>query len=423
MFRGSCIAILLILLTPSLQGAEQAQSQQPVSEQTGASSPVDLSVRERPAIDGETDSDVRARPWWRNFDIYGFGAAGFYDTGSAGTRNDGGFEIKEASLFIEADVWDNTSFYVELQTNRLGQDNLLFTRTAEAYVHLHELRLGRFPPVGLKLGRIDLPFGEEYLRQDAIDNPLITNSVIYPYGWDEGLLLYGDFHDLGWVLAITDGTLERSMEENSDKAINFKIDGNFAESLYLSFSAMDNGDTSVSALQFGGSFLQPVGGFGHQSGVGNSSSTEIDASLSELDVRYDFRLSSYEGYVALSLGAARQKDDDSFFDRDFRWFSIEPYLSLSSQWYAVLRYSEIGTYDDDEGYHFDGKTFAGGNVAFGYDVRRLKRIGLGVGWTPNPHVRGKLEIGKDIFDVITPSSLATNNGDRHFVGFEIAVAF
>ena len=40
----------------------------------------------------------------------------------------------------------------------------------------------------MKLGRIDIPFGDEYLWQDAIDNPLITNSAAYPYGWDEGIL-------------------------------------------------------------------------------------------------------------------------------------------------------------------------------------------------------------------------------------------
>jgi len=422
MFRLSCTTALLVLITPSLQGAEQTEPQQ-LSSQTDDSSPVDLSVRERSSIEGQETSDVLSRPWWRNFDLYGFGAAGFYDTGPAGTREDGGFEIKEAAIFIRADVWEDVSFFVEWQTNRLGRDSQQFTRTGEVYVDFRNIELGPRTSLGIKLGRIDIPFGEEYLWQDAIDNPLITNSAAWAYGTDEGVAVYSDFNGISWILAVTDGLIRRSTEENSDKAINLKIYGNPMDSLYLSFSAMNNGDTSISALQFGGSFLQPIGGFGHQSSVGNSPSAEIDASLVELNAKYDFQLSSYDGYLSLSLGTADLQDDAISFDRDFRWFSIEPHLRFSSQWYAVLRYSEIGTYDDSEGYHFDGKTFAGGNDAFGYDTERFKRVALGVGWTPNPHVLGKLEIGKDSFDVIAPSPQVPNNSDRGFVGLEIAVAF
>ena len=188
-FRASSLAALLPALF-LVSGSAVAQ------EGTGAR--VDLTPREGPPLasndDPESDDQdhVLASAWWSNFDIYGFGAAGYYDTGSDATRAAGGFEIKEASLFVEADVWEGVSFFVELQTNRLGRDDQLFTRTGEVYVHFRELRLGNLPPFGLKLGRIDLPFGEEYLWQDASDNPLITNSAAYPYGWDEGVLLYGD---------------------------------------------------------------------------------------------------------------------------------------------------------------------------------------------------------------------------------------
>ena len=109
--------------------------------ESGESTPgtplVNLEAHEITSIDDQDGSNVLSNPWWRNFDISGFAAAGYYDTGSAGTRDKGGFEIKEASLFVTAEVWDDVEFFTELQTNRLGKDNDKFVRTGEVYLHFH----------------------------------------------------------------------------------------------------------------------------------------------------------------------------------------------------------------------------------------------------------------------------------------------
>lgn len=383
---------------------------------------VDLTPRQKRSLDDTDSSNVLSKPWWQNIDISGFGAAGFYETGSAGTRGDGGFEIKEASFFVTAEVWDNTEFFVELQTNRLGKDNDKFSRTGEVYVHIHDIRLTDSLALGLKIGRIDIPFGEEYLWQDSMDNPLITNSAAYPYGWDEGILIYGDYHGLGWIAAITDGTDDRSIEENSDKALNFKVYGSPIEDLDLSLSVMTDGGVSKSAIEFGGSHFRPIGA-AHQSTVGTSPSIEVSADLIEVNAKYRFSAFDNDAYLAVSYGAARAGDNDSSFDRDFQWFSFEPVIHIAKKWYAALRYSEIGTYDGAEGYHFDGKTFAGGNSAFGYDVQRFGRLSLGLGWVPNPHIRAKFEIARDRFELIDMSPISANNSDRGFAGFELAVSF
>ncbi len=149
---------------------------------------VDLSDDQQDST-GSESNHVLANPWYQNIEISGFGAAGYYGTGSAGTKPEGGFEIKEASLFIDAEVWEDVSFYIELQTNRLGDDKTKFTRTGEVYVLFNNLIPSIENGMALKVGRIDIPFGEEYLWHDAIDNPLISNSVSYPYGWDEGKIL------------------------------------------------------------------------------------------------------------------------------------------------------------------------------------------------------------------------------------------
>lgn len=390
------------------------------SRSTGiASDSVNLNADELPSLDSGQGSHVLTNPWWKNVQINGFVAAGFYDTGAAGTRENGGFEIKEATLFVEADVWENTSLFVELQTNRLGKDEDKFVRTGEVYIHLRDIQLTKNTSIGVKLGRIDIPFGEEYLWQDAIDNPLITNSAAYPYGWDEGLLVYSQWGAVNWIVAVTDGTDARSEEDNSDKALNLKLYGRLSDDWYLSVSYMHNGANSKSAIEFGGSHFQPV----LDSSVGSSVSQQVDSDLFEINTKYHFRVSDMRAYVSLSAGLANQDDDDSLFDRDFHWFLVEPFLQINNKWYTVLRYSEIGTYDEDEGYHFDGKTFAGGNGAFGFDTERFRRLGIGLGWRPNPHIVTKLEVGKDWFDVIETSPLLTNNNDRKFIGLEMAVKF
>lgn len=380
---------------------------------------VDLSGEELDAVPRTESNHVLSSPWWQNLEIHGFGGAGFYDTGANGTRPHGGFAIKEASLFVHADVWQNIELYFELQTNRLGKDGELYTRTGEVNIHFRDLWVSDHVELGAKLGRIDLPFGEEYLAQDAIDNPLITQSASYVYGWDEGVALYGRVGPLNFIGSLTDGTDDRSKEDHHSKAVSLKISQSPAPRLYWSVSAMHNGKSAESGLEFGGSHFEPVGA-SHVSTLGISPSAVVESALVQLDLRFD--VFGDRGYVAAHYGAAQQNDAVSRFDRDFQWFGIEALLKFTPSWYAAARYSEIGTYDRDEGYHFDGKIFAGGNAAFGYDTRRFRRLGVGIGYVPNPHLRIKAEAGRDWFDLIDAST-RSGTDNRDFLGFEVAVGF
>jgi hypothetical protein len=395
-----------------LQHAQQTRGT-PVAES------VDLSSQQLSSIAAIDDNHVLSRPWWQNFAISGFAAVGMYDTGHAGTRGQGGFEIKETSLFVEADVWRDTSVFFELQVNRLGADDAKYTRTGEVYLHFRDaFRVGD-SIVGLKVGRIDIPFGEDYLTQDAIDNPLITTSAAYPYGWDEGLLLHGGDERFGWIFSVTDGNDTRSLDDNSDKAINVKFSGRPITNLYTSLSLMRNGQSGESALEFGGSHLEPVGS-SHRSTLGRSPSARVRADLAALDFKLDL---ARDSYLAVSVGAARIADPIDAFDRNLRWFSIEPYIRIKPEWYLVARYSQIGTTDDLQGYHFDGKTFAGGNSAFGFDATEFARMAVGIGWHPNSRLRGKLEFGRDRFALIENSPFSPDNSNREFVGLEMAASF
>ena len=372
------------------------------------------------SLDSDKPSHPLARDWFENITISGFGAAGFLMTGNDGLRPDGGFLIKEASLFVEAETWEDIFFFAEVQTNRLGKDDDLFVRTGEVHAHFRNvLKHWGDGLLGIKVGRIDIPFGEEYLWQDASDNPLITNSAAYPYGFDEGVLFYGKARGLGWLLSVTDGDDTRSLDDDPDKAINLKLYGNVSEDLYVSASLMRNGRVGKSAFEFGGSHFQPVGA-GRASSAGTSGSRKVDAYLYELDAKYSF---GDAGYVALSFGQAFVDDNDSTFDRDLLWFSAEGLVNLTPTIYAVARYSEIGTYNAGEGYHFDGKITAGGNAAFGYDTRRFRRVGVGLGWKPNPRVILKGELGADFFKVIDVSPFSATDDDRWLAGAELVLVF
>ncbi len=150
---------------------------------------VDLSGEEVSTVASEDlPTSVLAKPWYQNIDVSGLGAVWLADSGSDGTRPDPGFVIKESTLFIEAQAWEDVSFFFEVQTTLLQRDNTPEVRTAEVYAHFRNI-LNRWGDdlLSVKIGRVDIPFGEEYLWQDAPDNPLISNSAAYPWLWDVAL--------------------------------------------------------------------------------------------------------------------------------------------------------------------------------------------------------------------------------------------
>jgi hypothetical protein len=360
-------------------------------------------------------SHVLATRWFERFDVWGFAAFDYLHTGNDGNYSEGAFVVKETSLFVDAKVWDEISVFYELQVIRLGKDNQKIGQTGELYAHFRNI----YCNIGMKVGRVDIPFGEEYLQQDSIVNPLISFSAAYPYGFDEGIVLYGNNYGLGWILAVTDGTDARSVEDNREKAINAKLYGKPTDRVYLSGSFMRNGRAAKSAFEFGGSHFQPIGA-SHVSTLGPSPSPEVDAILYEVDARF---FGCGKDYLALSFGQAFQDDNTSTHNRDILWFSVEGVRYLCEDVYFVARYSEIGTYNSFEGYHFDGKITAGGNSSYGYDAKRLQRAAVRLGWKPNPRTLIKAEISRDWFETITASPFSPGSDDRWFSGLELVLSF
>jgi hypothetical protein len=266
----------------------------------GESSPQPI-ARERVSLEeeglaappeAEAPGHVLARPWYQNIRLDGFGGAGFVWTGGDALKEHGSFLNYEATINVDAKIWEDLRYFHEIQTIRLGDESTKFVRTGEVYVHFKDLFQTMFDlegmDVGVKIGRMDIPVGEDYLTQDVIDNPLITLSAAYPYGFDEGVVLHGKFRELNWIAAIMEGTDTRAFEDNADKFISLKLFGNPTERLYLSASGFWNGESAESAWEFGGAHLVPVGSGSLTSSSGRSGSDSVDSFSYELYARYEF---------------------------------------------------------------------------------------------------------------------------------------
>ena len=288
----------------------------------------------------ESGEELLGKPWYEKIDISGFGAAGFVRTDHDAALPHGGFGNKELSLFVEADVWSETSYFSEIQLVRLGDESTKFTRMGENYIHFKNL----FPSMGdgflgIKIGRFDIPFGEEYLWQDSIDNPLITFSAAYPYGWDEGILAYGKiFENYGWVLAVMDGTDERGSDDDPEKAVAAKVYGQPLDLLYFSFSVLKNGQSGESAIEFGGTHFEPIAadsdsdGKSKEAWLTNSPSSKVDSTVYEAALKLSF---GRTGYLFANYGMASVTDDATVgsdsskdWDRDITYYSVEPLVNF-----------------------------------------------------------------------------------------------
>ena len=61
---------------------------------------------------------VLSRPWYDNFRISGYAAVTFFDTGDAGSTDDGTFVVKEATLFLDAQLWKDVELASEIRLLR-----------------------------------------------------------------------------------------------------------------------------------------------------------------------------------------------------------------------------------------------------------------------------------------------------------------
>lgn len=267
--------------------------------------------------------------------ISGEGGVGFFNTGSEGFAPHSEFRVDEARLFVESPIWENVYFFSELNLST-REDATVNLKLGEFYLDFEDVSLlwNREGQMSVRAGRLDIPFGEEYLVRDAIDNALISHSLADFWGVDEGVELYGALGKFSYVLAVQNGGISDTRDFNRDKSVAARLSFNPNSNWHFSASAMrtgnlDVGNDSLSAIWFGNAFFKPLD---YGAGV-------FHADMVEGDARYRWKT----GQLAASGGAVCYGDDApaSTSGRTVYFYAVEARQQLARKLYVAARFSEL----------------------------------------------------------------------------------
>jgi hypothetical protein len=290
-------------------------------------------------------------------------------------------------------------------------------------VYIAFLRLFGWKQLNARFGRVPLAFGDEYKQYDAPDNPLVSHSVPFFWGFDEGLQLYGELSpDISYTAQLyVDGELGNGADESTGKAYGVRVEGNHGTHWHWSLSAHDNATTGavsrLPSLYFGRELAAPVGNTGAVGGA--SRSLTIDSRWMEADVRYNFK----RGYLAAARGYGKV-EDDGVHNRAFEWFKVEPLFQVTDRFDLVARYSGMNVKGETLGYRFN--SFETGGTELNFDVNERQRISVGGRYRLNDATFLKLEYTHDEWTLIPTALIASrlaNPEDRDYAVLQAAVRF
>jgi len=101
--------------------------------------------------------------------VTGEGGVGFQKTGPAGFSPDSSFVVQEARLFLDAPVWKDVYFFSEVDL-ATPEDNSSQVNLGQLYLDFEDVSQlwGRDGQLNVRVGKMDIPFGEEYQTRNAI---------------------------------------------------------------------------------------------------------------------------------------------------------------------------------------------------------------------------------------------------------------
>jgi hypothetical protein len=306
--------------------------------------------------------------------ISGEAGVAFFDTGDNGQFPNDEFRVDEAKLFVEAKIINDIYIFGEFNVITREEGNELF-ELGELYAEFENIG-GKENIFNVRFGRFDIPFGEEYLTRDAIDNPFVSHSLSDIWGVDEGVELYGFTKNVEYVFAVQNGGEPLIQDFDADKAIVGRFKYKFNANIHISLSTMRTGDIDVqqdefSGIWFSNSELRTLGS--------EVSTSKFHAELIQLDGHWSWQ----SGHVHAGGGYLNYEDNDSAADnsRDVYYFQIEGVQNLNASqniWYVGGRYSRIVA---DEGFPL----VANGNMdRYMFDntllTKELWRFGVALGY-------------------------------------------
>lgn len=309
------------------------------------------------------------------------GGVGFAETGPDGFAPGGQFRVDEARLFLEAPVYNDVYFYGELllatQENpggsvQLGELYLDFENISKLWQQDDQLNA--------RLGQLNTPFGEEYLTRTAIENPLITHSIVDFWATTPGAELYGNFGKFSYVVAVQNG----GENVGGDKMVAGRIGFDPDEHWHFSVSGMRTGNLeanadSTSQMWFANGFFRSIG---------SPATTQFHVNAVEGDATARWQR-WHGGHVSAFGGVARYDDNDPTANnaRNIYYYSGEVMQNLPKKFYAVTRFSQALC--------TDGIPMVGygnfGDYFFGPLTTELWRLSLGLGYRFSDRLVLKME--------------------------------
>lgn len=363
--------------------------------------------------DNSTSDNATPTKGGLNFGKVNLGAEGgiaFFNTGSEGFAPNSEFRVDEARVFLDAPVWDDVYFFGEINL-ATREDTSLSTQLGQFYLDFENVSKlwGKDEQLSVRAGRIEVPFGEEYLTRNAIDNPLILHSVADLWAVDPGVEIYGALGKFSYVVGVQNGGGNGVQDFTGNKSVAGRISFDPNRHWHFSVSGMTTGNVDVqneytSAEWFGGGWFRSIG---------STATTQFYANLVEGDV--SARWSS--GYVKAFGGYVHYDDNDPAASntRDVYYYSAEVVQNLPRKFYAATRFSEVLAHNGfpivgngDMGEYFNGTL-----------ATELWRWSVGLGYRFSDRLVLKTEYAFEAGKEVGGGSRANEN----FFGTEVAFKF
>lgn len=311
------------------------------------------------------------------------GALAFFRTGRKGQFPKGEFRVDDPVVTLEAPVMKDVYLFTELKLLP-RETNAEDFELGELYLDFEDV-LARWNRPGLlsvRVGRLNIPFGEEYLVRGPLANPLISHSLGDLWGVDEGVEVYGKVGPAQYVVAVQNGGVSRLHDFHEDKSVTARIGWQPTRWLHLSGSAMRTGRLAaagdvLSELWFGNGFFRALG----------TEATTFRADLLEADATVRWK----GGHLSAALGDVRFDDDDPRASnaRHLRYGYVEAAQALVEDLYGAARYSEIRA---PGGYPLAGWAPLGAYFFRpGVLTEELRRLSVGLGYRFGPPLVLKVE--------------------------------
>src|SRR5581483_9388990 len=214
-------------------------------------------------------------PWLGRFRISGNGDFAYLNGDRHSPAPGGRFLVDNSRLFLDSELVDglrlrewplasDASFFVEWDAARDGE---VLNTVGSFYLRLdHVLGLD---PLNVKIGRVLIPFGEEYPRfsEQRPENPLISFSAAAPYGWDNGILFFGSspWRSLQYVAGVMVGDTGFHVNTSRETQLDAKLAWQPVGWAHLSVSGLWTGKLGThdeggeAALEFGEREIGPLG--------------------------------------------------------------------------------------------------------------------------------------------------------------------